>query len=270
MKRSITVAVLLVGLAIPAAAQAAPSMYIDNVVAPTGSAETAEGWQMDGRTTWHLGVSGTDAWATTECTSTAWHTGYGYALGEDYTDRVAGEDMDPNGFADSWSFAADTLWNYKEAYPYTSEFVPLSHVTATCTLRRKSYVGRRYYREMINPEKQGPSAFARGGCPVYSYSTGKLTIDCRYSTRSGFASWRIPLRSTDRVRGSTVWFDRSQSTIGRHVLRSYRWPRHVVLTETVSPGTMITVNSVEAKVSRRYSKQVWRNESKTLRAAWPS
>ena len=135
MKRSITVAVLLVGLAIPAAAQAAPSMYIDNVVAPTGSAETAEGWQMDGRTTWHLGVSGTDAWATTECTSTAWHTGYGYTLGEDYTDHVAGEDMDPNGFADSWSFAADTLVELQGGVPVfvgVRAAVPMSPPRARC------------------------------------------------------------------------------------------------------------------------------------------
>jgi hypothetical protein len=38
MKRSITVAVLLVGLLVPTAAQAAPSMSIDNVFSPTGLA----------------------------------------------------------------------------------------------------------------------------------------------------------------------------------------------------------------------------------------
>ena len=226
MKRSITVAVLLVGLAIPAAAQAAPppSMYIDNVFAPSGPAQTAEGnWRTDYHTTWDVGVFGWGAWDRTSCSSTAWYAGDGYAWDEFedevYVDHVAGENMGPNGFTDSWSFAAAGPHLKGEGQDYEEvplDVVPLSRITATCTLRRKSYVGRRYYREMIYPEKRGPSAFARGGCPVYSYSTGKLTIDCRSSTRSGYASWRFPLRSNDRVRGATVWFDRSESTFGGH------------------------------------------------------
>jgi hypothetical protein len=42
----------------------------------------------------------------------------------------------------------------------------------------------------------------------------------------------------------------------------------VVLTETVSPGTMITVNHVEVNLSRRYSRKVYRDQSKTLSASW--
>jgi hypothetical protein len=41
--------------------------------------------------------------------------------------------------------------------------------------------------------------------------------------------------------------------------------RYLNVTETVSPGT-ITVTNVEAPISRRYSRKVWRDESKTLRA----
>jgi hypothetical protein len=42
--------------------------------------------------------------------------------------------------------------------------------------------------------------------------------------------------------------------------------RDLNVTETVSAGTMITVTIVEAPISRRYSRKVWRDESKTLRA----
>jgi hypothetical protein len=42
--------------------------------------------------------------------------------------------------------------------------------------------------------------------------------------------------------------------------------RHLNVTETVSAGTMITVTNVEAPISRRYSRKVWRDQSKTLRA----
>jgi hypothetical protein len=42
----------------------------------------------------------------------------------------------------------------------------------------------------------------------------------------------------------------------------------VVLTETVSPGAMITVNYVEVDLSRPYSCKVYRDRSKTLSPSW--
>jgi hypothetical protein len=47
-----------------------------------------------------------------------------------------------------------------------------------------------------------------------------------------------------------------------------RSPKSVVLTETVSPGTMITVAEVDVKISRRYWRQVYRKQKKTLTASW--
>jgi hypothetical protein len=96
MKRSITVAVLLVGLLVPAAAQAAPSMSIDQVYSPTGAANPGDVWRTDDHTTWHVGLRGIGAWDDSDCSSTARYTTYG-DVQEGYTDSVEGEDADPNG-----------------------------------------------------------------------------------------------------------------------------------------------------------------------------
>jgi hypothetical protein len=63
-----------------------------------------------------------------------------------------------------------------------------------------------------------------------------------------------------------LYFDESRSTIVAHPMTVRRNGRYLNVTETVSPGTMITVTNVEAPISRRYSRKLWRDESKTLRA----
>ena len=275
MKRSITVAVLLVGLLVPAAAQAAPSMSIDQVYSPTGSAETADGgWRTDDSTTWHVGLRSIGAWDNSNCTSTAKYT----AIGEDrsdggYTDTVQGEDADPNGSWNSWSFTAPTLTELMDGPDGTyNSFVPLARIGATCELTRHRYLGRRYYRSGLTLYKDGPQTSRRSpnGCQIYSYSSGSLTIDCRYSSHPGSASWSFRIKPTDRRARATLYFDASRSTIGAHPMRVRRNGRYLNVTETVSAGTMITVTSVEASVSRRYSSKVWRDETKTLTAHWPS
>jgi hypothetical protein len=141
-------------------------------------------------------------------------------------------------------------------------------VTASCVLEKTTYLGRRSYRAPVFRSKTGASAFRQSGCPTFVYTTGKLTIDCRHSSHTGYASWRFPLRRSDWYRGGTIYFDRSQSTIGRHDLSSVRRPRSLVLTETVSPGTMITVTEVDVKISRRYWRSVYLKQKKTLTASW--
>jgi hypothetical protein len=256
--------------AIPA--YAAPRMTVNNVVAPTG---TISSEASAAQTTWRVKLFGVDAWDA-DCTSTA-H----YLDSEDDYDgqdvqSVEGDDVNPNGPWNDWSFAADTPTEWQPSENWDVDlysYLPFQRVTATCTLTRDVYLGRRYWRETIYPEKQGSAAFKRGGgCQIYTYSAGKLTIDCRRSTTWGYASWRFPLRHTDLPRRSWVYFDQSQSTMGNHYLTG-RWAtrgRARIVTEHVSPGTMITVNRVEQPVSRRYSKKVWRHDSKTLTAAWPS
>jgi hypothetical protein len=256
------VALLLIATS---AAYAVPSMAVTNVVAPTGTYDSNT--QTSQQTTWHVKLFGVDAWET-DCTSTA------HFLGDYDVQDSEGEDVNPKGPWNDWSFAADTPdeWTPSDDYRYDLyRYLPFQRVTATCELSREVYLGRRYWREMIYPEKRGSSAFARGGgCSIYSWSYGKLTIDCRRSKTWGWASWRFKLRSTDLARRSWVYFDASQSTMGRHNLTG-RWSGNArILTEHVSPGTMITVNSVEQPISRRYSKKVWRTQTKTLRAAWPS
>jgi hypothetical protein len=58
--------------------------------------------------------------------------------------------------------------------------------------------------------------------------------------------------------------------MGPHRISVWRSGRYVNVTETVSPGTMITYSLVELSFLRRYSKRVWRNERRTLTAHWPS
>ena len=171
MKRSITVAVLLVGLAIPAAAQAAPSMSIDQVFSPTGSTYTGDyERRTDDHTTWHVGLRGIGAWDETDCTSSAHYADFGELSGGggEYTDSVDGEDADPDGPWNSWSFTAETPVNYNDV------FVPLTRIGATCELSRSRYLGRRYYRKGLTLSTSGPQTFRRrpNGCQIYSYSVG--------------------------------------------------------------------------------------------------
>jgi hypothetical protein len=271
MKRRISVAVLLVGLAIPAAAQAAPSMSIDHIVSPTGQAATSGVWRTDDHTSWHVGLRGIGAWDETECSSTATYTAWG-DVGEDYTDTVEGEDANPNGPWNSYSFKAETPTDYADNADWSYDFVPLAHIRATCELTRTRYVGRRYYRSGLTLHKNGPQTHRRlpNGCKIYSYSVGALTIDCLTSRSSGAATWSFKVRRTDRVRRAWLFFDTSRSTMGAHPMTVRRRGNYVNVTETVSPGTMITVTDVEVPVSRRYSREVWRDDSKTLTASWPS
>jgi hypothetical protein len=105
---------------------------------------------------------------------------------------------------------------------------------------------------------------------IYSYSSGTLTIDCRHSSRPGSAYWLFAIRPTDSRLHATLNFDPSRSTIGPHTERIRRGQTIMEFTETVSAGTMITVNSVDASVSRRVSEGVWRDEAKKLTADWPN
>jgi hypothetical protein len=245
------VAVVAVLLIAPAA-YAAPSMTVSDVVSPTGSS-----WDNpDARTTWNVSLANISAWDSSTCWSTA-----NFADG----DSLEGEDGDSPDWR-LWPFGLDTPID--DDWYDSSDYVPLSSVTARCVLEKKTYLGRRSYRSPIYREKTGASTYRRSGCSTYSYSTGKLTIDCRRSSSSGYASWRLPLRRSDWFREWTLNFDRSQSTLGRHDLSHVRNARSVVLTETVSPGTMITVTDVEAKISRRYWRQVYHTQKQTLRASW--
>jgi hypothetical protein len=271
MKRSITVAVLLVGLLVPAAAQAAPSMSIDQVYSPAGALDGPDGWsRTDDHTTWHVGLRGIGAWDEASCESTAHYADFGELSGGggEYTDTVDGEDADPGGPWNSWSFTAETPVNYNDAADSRWVFMPLTRIGATCELTRSRYLGRRYYRSGLTRSKSGPQTFRRSpnGCQIYSYSSGSLTIDCRYSSLPGSASWSFRIKPTDRRARATLYFDSSRSTIGAHPMTVRRNGGYLNVTETVSAGTMITVTSVEASVSRRYSRKVWRDESKTLRA----
>lgn len=252
--RKITLAGLLAVVAvllIAPAAYAAPSLTVTDVVSPTG----IYGDNPVTSTTWNVSLSGISAWGTSECSSTA-----RFANGE----SQEGLDSDDHNRR-FWPFDALTPV-VTDDYPFT--YVPLSSVTASCVLKKKTYLGRRPYREAFTREKSGSSAFRRGGCPVYTYSAGTLTIDCRHSSRSGYASWRFPLRRSDTVLETWNYFDRSASTIGPHNRGAVRSPKSVVVTETVSPGTMITVAEVDVEISRRYWRPVYRKQTKTLHASW--
>jgi hypothetical protein len=176
-------------------------MTVSNVVSPTGL------WSQNATTSWQVSLRGINAWDDATCQSAAHFAN---------DERQDGDDVNPRGVWTDWSFAAKTdgEWETKteghwdpttgDWEPGTDEFrfVPLSGVSARCTLSRRLYLGRRYYRQTISQDKLGSATFARGGCPVYDYSAGQLTIDCRPSRQSGFASWRLPLRSSDRVRST--------------------------------------------------------------------
>jgi hypothetical protein len=272
MKRTIIVVVaLLVGLAVPVVAQAAPSMSIDRVVSPTGPAVEDNLTQ---QTTWHVGLSGVSAWNSSECSSTAT-----YANSESYPyggDTVDGDDADPNGPWNSWSFTATTPGDWMAAPtpddPWAESFnlVPLSSISASCTLYRKVYLGRRYYHRAVSLYRSGSGAVRRNGCAIYSYSGSNLTIDCRRSRSTGSATWSFKLKSTDWANRSRVYFNPGQSTMGSHPVTMARIGNKEYVTEHVSPGTMITVSSVELNVSRSYSRKVYRHDSKTLSASWSS
>lgn len=275
MKRSIIVAALLMGLSAPAA-QAAPSMSIDRVISPIGPAESNGVPRTDDHTTWHVGLYGIGAWDHVGCSSTAYYKELSQ-FPEDGDNTREGEDADPNGPWDSWSFTAQTPAVYVEnpepdPYGVTYTFMPLQRIDASCELTRTVYVGRRYYRMGQTLYRDGSATSSRhpNGCLVYSYSAGELTIDCRHSRSSGSATWTFGIRRTDRVRPGSVYFDRRQSTMGPHSSTIRRRGRRAYVTETVSPGTMITVTEVEVPVSRLYSRKVYRHDSKTLSASWPS
>jgi hypothetical protein len=245
------VAVVAVLLIAPAA-YATPSMSVTDIVSPFGHYHDNPGQP----TTWNVSLSGISAWDTSDCSSTA-HFADAQGVGED----LDGEDAGGEDWR-YWQFTVPTPWGT------TINYDRLRYVHATCVLEKKRYFGRRPYRSAFWREKSGASAYRQSGCPIYSYSVGKLTIDCRHSSNTGYASWRFPLRRSDIVRQARAYFDRSQSTIGAHNTRYVRWPRSLVLTESVSPGTMITITGVDVNISRRYWRAAYLKQKKTLRASW--
>ena len=214
-------------------------------------------------TTWNVSLSGIDAWQHTDCSSRAY---YPYAKRAE-TITVGGQHADSADPSALWSFTAAT-----PIRGWPSTYLPLSRITASCELTRHVYVGRRSYRSTAYLRRNGSAISSRrpNGCKVYSYSVGNVTIDCRRSRSSGSVSWRFGLRPSDLGGAASLNFDRLESTMGAHRLSSRRGRYSVTVTETVSPGTMITVTSVELRVRRLYSKKVWRDDSLTLNAAWPS
>ena len=111
---------------------------------------------------------------------------------------------------------------------------------------------------------------SRRGCSFYTYSQYNLTIDCRHSRSSGSATWTFGRRPTDRVGYHVVKFDEWQSTMGAHSTSSRVTPTRVFVTETVSPGTMITVTLVHLRLHRLSWRKAYRHYHKTLTASWPS
>jgi hypothetical protein len=266
VKKYVYAAVLVASLALGAvsAAKAAPSMAIHNVVAPTGVAP----WELESRTptTWDVDVYGDNAWDYVSCGSTA-H----YPTADDYATDVDGEDVSPERSAEHWSFKADTStrfdWNAA-----VQMYAPLARVTASCDLTRTVYLGKRPYRKLVEFHRSPPSTVSRrpGGCRVFSYSQGRLTIDCRRSRSSGSVTWMFGSRWSDRGGRYGIWWDRSESTFGPHNLSSRWTPGRFYVTETVKPGTMITVTGVWSTTRRLFWKKVYRHDKKTLTAAWPS
>jgi hypothetical protein len=199
-------------------------------------------------------------WDTSNCESTAT-----FDDGLEYDgEEIANDDWR------IWPYSMSTPWDWgSDANDvFAPRFHNITSVRATCELKKTTYLGRRSYRAPVFRSKTGASTYRRSGCSIYSYSTGRLTIDCRRSSSSGSASWRFPLRRSDWYREGSIYFDRSESTLGPHKLSSVVKPRSLVLTETVFPGTMITVTEVDATISRRYWRSVYRKQKKTLTVSW--
>lgn len=149
------------------------------------------------------------------------------------------------------------------AYNYDT----LSGITARCELTRDVYLGKRPYRESIDAHRAPAATMSRRGCSMYSYSQGGLTIDCRHSRSSGSATWMFWRHRSDRGGSYGIRFDRSQSTMGAHSISGRLTPTWAFVTETVSPGTMITVTSVYLEgVRRLFWRNVYRHDRKTLTA----
>lgn len=236
-------------------ASAAPRMWIDQVASPTGD------WTYPSQpTTWHVGLRGISAWTNANCQSTPWYA-------NDSNPSSWGEVAGPNRPWNNWSFK-------NEFVPFDNidsfQFLALDRITASCVLTRKVYLGKRPYRRSIEAYRDGPQTARRRGCSTYEYSQGGLTIDCRRSGSSGSATWMFGRRRSDRGGSYGLRFDKSQSTMGAHDISARVTPTRVFVTETVSPGTMITVTSVHLTVRRLFWRKAYRHDRKTLTAHWPS
>jgi hypothetical protein len=267
MKRLVVVAVLLCGVIVPAA-QAAPSMSIDQVVAPSGPAPDL---LPSSPTTWHVGLSGIDAWDYADCSSTAHYQPLATIPGDDEYYVRQGTDVAPNW--GSWSFKTDDTPVEFVRNPGGGEtltYLPLARIDGSCDLTRTVYVGRRYYRRGQNLYRNGSATSQRGGCPTHRYADGELMIDCRHSRTSGYLTWSFKLRPSDRDRGAIVSSSSTRPTMGHRRVWQLRLWNTVFVTEKVSPGVVATVEGVGLHVSRVYSRKVYRHDRKTLSATWPA
>lgn len=265
MKRLVLLAALLAGVIVPAA-QAAPSISIYRISSPTGAYNEAA----PGHTTWHVGLAGIGAWTYTSCVSTA-H----YSSGE----KENGNDLDPKGPANNWSFGTSRVpgvWEDsgqvdKDDNPLNVfNYLPLAQITASCNLTRTVYLGKRAIWPRKNASKAGPATVSRrpNGCSIYSYIDGELTIDCRHSRSWGSATWMFGLGWSDTGVNSTLSFDPSQSTMGAHPVTTRRTRSRMFVTQRVSPGTMITVTDVSVSYRRLAWKKVYRHDRKKLTATF--
>ena len=244
--------------ALSGTASAAPSMWIDQVVSPSGVYST------QGQATWHLGLDGVGAWQSADCNSNAT-----WAAKAETARRGVGTSSPWT----SWAFRSGFSLPYEGPSSRERVFSALTQITAECDLARTVYLGKRPYRRTIEQQRDGDQAVSRrpNGCSIYSYSESELTIDCRRSRTSGSATWMFGRHRTDRGGRYGIHFDTSQSTIGAHPISSRVTPTRVFVTETVSRGTMITVTDVYLRdVSRKFWRKVYRRDSKTLTASWPS
>jgi hypothetical protein len=266
VKKYVYVAVLVASLALAtvSAAEAAPSISFGNVVSPTGAVASYPSAGI-GATTWKVSLFDIGAWDNSLCESTAHFT-----ANEWESPDVEGEDADPNSPWNQWSFKANTAYTYNDEAQ--AIFSPLARITASCELTRTVYLGKRAYRKLVEFHRSPPSTVSRrpGGCRVFSYSTGRLTIDCRHSRTSGSVTWMFGSRWSDVGGRYGIYWDRSQSTFGPHSLSSRWTPKRFYVTETVRPGTMITVTDVWETTKRVFMKKVYRHDKKVLTAAWPS
>jgi hypothetical protein len=252
------IAAVVAAAALSGTASAAPRMWIDQVASPT--TWSGNGY---GTTTWHVGLSGISAWTSTDCSSSAT-----YAQSHE---RLDGLDLNWGGAkGNNWSFHAQPV-PFVHVTEFDYNFDTLSGITATCKLTRDVYLGKRAYRQSIDAHRDATATVSRRGCPIYSYSQGGLTIDCRHSRSSGSATWMFGRRRSDRGGYYGIRFDRSKSTMGPHSISGRLTPTRAFVTETVSPGTMITVTSVYLEgVRRLFWRKVYRHDRKMLKASWPS
>jgi len=253
------IAAVVAAAALSGTASAAPRIWIDHVASPTGE------WNADGQSTGHVNLRGISKWTNAQCESTPWYAN------DPYPEARYGEDADPNGPWNNWSFKNDDVpgeWvgNYE-----SFQFNALDRITASCDLTRTVYLGKRPYRRSIDAYRDPEATVSRRGCSIYSYSQSELTIDCRHSHSSGSATWMFGRHRSDRGGYYGINFDPSQSTMGAHWISERITATRAFVTETVSPGTMITVTDVHlTDVSRLFWRKAYRHDRKTLTASWPS